>query len=86
VAEVVIAFWRPPSMTQQQMHAWVIDRALVRQHALVLSGPEGSPSHGFLLRVKVEDDAAQATEEELTDLMMDMRLLGLRPAVLDPGG
>jgi hypothetical protein len=86
MAEMVIAFRQPPSLTPRQMHAWVIDWALERQRALVLSGPEEAPSHGFLLRVRVDDDAPEAAQEELTDLMTEMRLLGFRPAVLDLGG
>jgi hypothetical protein len=82
MAEVVIAFRRPPSMTPSEMRAWVIDRALVRQRALALSGPEESQTEGLRLRVEIDDSAIETAEEELTDLMMDMRLLGLRPAVL----
>ena len=66
--------------------AWVIDRALVRQRALALSVPEASLGQGFRLRVEIDDSAAETAEEELSDLMMDMRLLGLQPAVLPPGG
>jgi hypothetical protein len=80
MAEVVITFRRPPALTAAEMHAWVIDRALVRQRALVLSG-SGSSGDG-LLRVEVEDETLDSPEEELTELMTDMRLLGLQPAVL----
>ncbi|HLY51048.1 MAG TPA: hypothetical protein VKR21_17790 [Solirubrobacteraceae bacterium] len=86
MAEVVISFRRPPTMTAAEMHAWVIDRALVRQRALVLSGPEGSGHEGLRLRVEVDDEELGTAEEELADLMMDMRLLGLRPAVIPPAG
>jgi hypothetical protein len=84
MAEVVIAFERPPSMTASEMRAWVIDRALVRQRALAVSAPQGSWSHALRLRVEIDDDADETAAEELTDLMMDMRLLGFRPAVLSP--
>jgi hypothetical protein len=86
MAEVVISFRRPPTMSAAEMHAWVIDRALVRQRALVLSGPEGSQLGGLRLRVEVDDDEVETAEEELTDLMMDMRLLGLHPAVIRHDG
>ena len=86
MAEVLIAFRRPPSMSPSEMRAWVIDRALVRQRALVLSGPAGSWRDGLWLRVEIDDDEVETAEEELTDLMMDMRLLGLSPAVLPRGG
>jgi hypothetical protein len=82
MAEVVIAFHRPGSMTASEMRAWVIDRALVRQRALALSIPEPSLGEGMRLRVEIDDSAADTAEEELSDLMMDMRLLGFRPAVV----
>lgn len=82
VAEIVIAFRRPQSMSASEMRAWVIDRALVRQHALVLSVPEASWGQGFRLRVEIDDSAIEAAEEELSELMMDMRLLGFEPAVV----
>jgi hypothetical protein len=82
MAEVVIAFHRPPTMTASDMRAWVIDRALVRQRALALSVPDASWGQGLRLRVEIDDGAVETAEEELTDLMMDMRLLGFRPAVV----
>ncbi len=84
MAEVVIAFHRPGSMSASEMRAWVIDRALVRQRALVLSIPEPALGEGMRLRVEIDDSAADAADEELSDLMMDMRLLGFRPAVVAP--
>jgi hypothetical protein len=83
MAEVVITFRRPPSMSEAEMQAWVIDRALVRGRALALSRPNGQD---LRLRVEVDDDAVGEAGEELTDLMMDMRLLGLHPALVPDGG
>jgi hypothetical protein len=84
VADVVIAFQRPVSMTESEMRAWIVERALVRQVALALSGPDGPESQALRLRVEVREGSIATAEEELTDLMMDMRLLGLRPAVVTP--
>ena len=47
-----------------------------------LSGPEESSSDGLRLRVDIDDDSAGTAEEELIDLMTDMRLLGLHPVVV----
>jgi hypothetical protein len=69
-------------MSSSEMRAWVIDRALVRQRALVLSVPEASWGQGLRLRVEIDEAAMATAEEELADLMMDMRLLGLSPEVL----
>ena len=65
------------------MQAWVIDRALVRQRALVLSVPEASWGQGLRLRVEIDEAEMATAEEELADLMMDMRLLGLSPEVVN---
>jgi hypothetical protein len=83
VAELLIGFWRPSSMTVSEVRAWLVDRALVRSRALALSVPEASVGQqGLRLRVELDDSEVETAEEELADLMMDMRLLGLRPAVL----
>jgi hypothetical protein len=84
MGEIVIAFRRPPSMSASEMRGWVIDRALVRQRALALSVPEASWGQGFRLRVEIDDSAAETAEEELSELMMDMRLLGFQPDVVSP--
>jgi hypothetical protein len=82
MAEIVIAFIRPASMTASEMRAWVIDRALVRPSALTVSVPEASVGQGFRLRVQTDDEAAQTAEDQLSELMLDMRLLGFHPAVV----
>ena len=84
VAEIVIGFSRPSSMSASEMRAWVIDRALVRQRALALSVPEASWGHGLRLRVEIDDNAAETARDELSELMMDMRSLGFQPEVLSP--
>ena len=67
------------------MREWVDHLALAPQRALAVSAPEESASNGSQLRVQIDDDAVEAGVEELADLMTDMRLLGLRPAVLPSG-
>lgn len=70
-------------MTVSEVHAWLVDRALVNSRALALSVPDASwGQQGLRLRVELDDSEAETAEEEFADLMMDMRLLGLRPAVL----
>lgn len=85
MAEVVIGFVPPPSLNEEEMYAWVADRAGAQHRALALSAPECLDGSGLRLRVEIDDGASDAGAEELADLMMDMRLLGLRPAVVDPG-
>ena len=85
MAEVVIAFQRPPQMSPSQLDEWVSDVTLAGQRALAVSAPEESADDGLRLRVQIDDDAVQTSVEELADLMTDMRLLGLRPEVVPFG-
>ena len=72
-------------MTVSEVRAWLVDRALARGRALALSVPEGAwGQQGLRLRVELDDSKVETAEEELADLIMDMRLLGFRPAVLGP--
>ena len=72
-------------MSVSEMRAWIIDRDVARPGTLALSGPDESSSHGLRLRVDINDDERGTVEEELIDLMTDMRLLGLRPVVVPSG-
>ena len=85
MAEVVIAFRRPPQMSPSQLEEWVSDVTLAGQRALVVSAPEESTDDGLRLQVQIDDDAVRTSVEELADLMTDMRLLGLRPEVVPSG-
>jgi hypothetical protein len=86
VAEVLISFHRPASMSKSEMRAWVSERARVGQPAVALGAASGAESDPLVLRVEVREDRMEAAEEQLADLMMDMRLLGLRPAIVSPRG
>lgn len=80
---MLISFRRPTSMSKSEMRAWVSDRAQTRGPALTLDETDHSDGRAaMLLRVEVQSDSIEAAEEQLEDLMLDMRLLGLRPAVL----
>jgi hypothetical protein len=84
MAEVVIAFRRPPSLSASQLRAWVRHFTLTHQSRLTLGGPEPG-SDGLRLRLELDDNTVEIGEGELSDLMTDMRLLGLRPAVVPSG-
>ena len=85
MAEVVIAFHRPPQMSASQLQEWVNQLTVAPARALAVSAPEQSANDGLRLRVRIDDAAVETGVEELADLMTDMRLLGLRPAVVPPG-
>jgi hypothetical protein len=86
MAEVLIAFRRPLSMSASELRIWVSDLRRARGRALAVWGPEESATDELRLRVEINDGTAEAGVEELADLMTDMRLLGLRPAVVPSGG
>jgi hypothetical protein len=80
----MISFERPQSMTESEMRAWVTERGRVRPPERSPGAAGGVESEALLLCVDVQADS-KAAEEQLTDLMMDMRLLGLRPTVVSHG-
>jgi hypothetical protein len=80
VTEVLISFSRPASLGESEMRAWIAERARDRGPALTLGRPDDARQH--LLRVRMHAEGAESAQEQLTDLMLDMRLLGLRPAVV----
>jgi hypothetical protein len=81
VAEVLISFRLPPSMTQPELRAWIGQRARSGRPALALDGLQDPDGDRQLLRVDLRADSTEADEAQLSELMMDMRLLGLCPVV-----
>jgi hypothetical protein len=81
VAEVLISFRRPPSMTESELRAWIGQRARSGRPALALDGLDDSESERQLLRVELRAESTDADEAQLSELVMDMRLLGLSPVV-----
>lgn len=80
----MISFERPESMTESEMRAWITERGRVRPPERDPEKAGGAGTGALLLCVDVQADG-KAAEEQLTDLMMDMRLLGLRPSVVSRG-
>jgi hypothetical protein len=80
VNEVMISFERPPSMSDAEMRAWIAERAHSSEPALMLAGPESASAE--LLCVELPTSSIEAARAQLAELMMDMRLLGLRPEVV----
>ncbi|HET6867251.1 MAG TPA: hypothetical protein VFH80_15125 [Solirubrobacteraceae bacterium] len=85
MVEVLITVERPASMGESEMRAWVSERARVARLAVSLGPADGAESSPLMLRVEFQHDGA-AAEDQLADLMMDMRLLGLRPTVVSHRG
>lgn len=88
MTEVVIRLQRPVLMTSE-MRAWLSQGVRAERPALALR-LERADRGALLLRVELGSESIHAAEQELADLMMDMRLLGLRPTRVSdsslPGG
>jgi hypothetical protein len=82
VSEVLISFQWPASITASELRSWIASRAQTLTGALTLTGPPGLESRPPLLRVELRDDSWEPAEEQITGLVTDMRLLGLRPQVV----
>ena len=70
-------------MTESELRAWIGQRARAGLPSLALDGLQSSDSERQLLRVQLQGESIEADEAQLSELMMDMRLLGLIP-VVDP--
>jgi hypothetical protein len=79
--EVLISFSRPVSLGESEMRAWIAERSRHLGPSLSLGRADHTRQH--TLRVRMHMDGGESAEEQLTDLMLDMRLLGLRPAVVE---
>jgi len=69
-------------MAASELRAWISERAQSGNPMLMLDGSQSGRDEAQILRVHVQADCVQAADEQLADLMLDMRLLGLRPSVV----
>jgi len=82
VTEVLISFKRPASLSETEVQNWISKQASGRQPELILSRRHLADGPVLLLRVALGTGSSTAADEQLADLVMDMRLLGLRPRVV----
>jgi hypothetical protein len=81
MSEVVIRLERPASLTPE-LRAWINSRLGSGRALLTRSRLNGSGPRALLLRVRLHSESEDGVYEEVTDLMTDLRLLGLRPALV----
>jgi hypothetical protein len=81
MSEVVIRLERPASLTPE-LRAWINSRLGSGRALLTRSRLNGSGPRALLLRVRLRSESEDGVYEEVTDLMTDLRLLGLRPALV----
>jgi hypothetical protein len=80
VAEVVIRLERPAMLTPE-LRAWISHRLGAGRAVLTRGRLNGSERGSLLLRVQMSSPA-EAADEEVAELMTDLRLLGLRPTLV----
>jgi hypothetical protein len=80
MSEALIRLERPALLTPE-LRAWLADRMEGGRAVLARERRNGSDRGALLLRVELRDSNGGA-QEEVTDLMTDLRLLGLRPALV----
>lgn len=81
VATVLIRLQRPASLTSE-MRAWISQRLGAGYAGLALGKLQRSELGDLVLRVYVREESVASADQDLADLMMDMRLLGLRPSLV----
>jgi hypothetical protein len=73
-------------MSRSEMRAWISERAQPRSPAITLDVTDGADRDPQVLRVEVQGEWTETADDQLADLMMDMRLLGLRPTIMPAPG
>jgi hypothetical protein len=79
--EVLIRLERPALLTPE-LRAWLADRMDGGRAVLARERTNGSDRGALLLRVEMTSDSDDEVQDEVGDLMTDLRLLGLRPALV----
>jgi hypothetical protein len=81
VVELLIGFDRPESLPDSELRSWIDERDRTGRPALALGRAVGGRT-SELLWVTAASDAMATAEDQVADLILDMRLLGLRPTVV----
>ena len=81
MSEVTIHLERPALVTPE-LRAWIHHRLGSGRAGLTRSRLNESGPRALVLRVELRAKSGDAVDEEVADLMTDLRLLGLRPALV----
>lgn len=81
MAEVLIRLHGPALLTPE-LRAWLADRMDGGRAVLARERANGSDRGALLLRVEMAGASDAAVRSEVTDLITDLRLLGLRPVLV----
>ena len=80
VPDVLIRLDRP-ALTPE-LRAWISHRLGSGRVALTRSRIDGSTRAAMLLRVELPASSEESMQEDIEDLVTDLRLLGLHPTLL----
>lgn len=81
MAEVVIRLQQPAMLTPE-LRAWISHRLGAGRAVLTRGRLNGSERGALLLRIQMTSAAEAVDDEEVAELMTDLRLLGLRPTIV----
>jgi len=83
MAEVVIALSPPASLTPE-LRAWIRQRPNGGRAVLTRRRASQSEPGALVLRMDLAEAPGTSADEEIADLITDLRLLGLRPVLSTP--
>lgn len=81
MTEISIALDRP-ALTPE-VRAWINNHPAKRRPVLTRGGQSGLSRGGMLLRIDVDASSEAEMHDEVESLLTDLRMLGLRPKLLD---
>jgi hypothetical protein len=70
MAQLLIRFRRPASMTESEVPAWLESRARGRRPALGRARLVGTEGEAWVLGVRLPGDVHEVAEERLSDLLI----------------
>ena len=85
MAQLVIRFRRPESLSDEEMQTWLSQRAHGRQPAVALARVGDEGEQALVLNLDGHASEEDPYADQLIDLLTDMRLLGMKPSSAESG-
>lgn len=85
--ELLISFRRPASLAAEDLRSWLANqtRAFGLLAGRLAAEPAASDAPGpSLLQVSLPPEAGRTADDRITELLTDMRMLGLNPEIVAP--